>query len=88
MRTLTVLAVLFAAPIWADRLPDPASDDVGRGGRGRPRCVSKGGSCQLNGCCPGLVCSLNMCEEKDELSDDELARKKAHAEHRDEPSPK
>ncbi len=87
MRTFTLLAVLLAAPIWADRLPDPASDDVSRG-RGRPHCVSKGGSCEAQPCCPGLICSFNTCEERDALNDDEIARKKAHAEHRDEPDPK
>ena len=83
MRTFTVLAVLLAAPIWADRLPDP-TEDVSRG-RGRPHCVSKGGSCGAQSCCPGLVCDFNMCAEKDALTDDEIARKKAQAERRDEP---
>jgi hypothetical protein len=87
MRTFGLLAVLLAAPIWADRLPDPAEEDVSRG-RGRPHCVSKGGSCGAQSCCPGLVCDFNMCAEKDALTDDEVARKKAHAEHRDEPDPK
>ncbi|MFT3837567.1 MAG: hypothetical protein QM723_11280 [Myxococcaceae bacterium] len=89
MRTLAVLAVLFAAPIWADRAPDPADEGVSRGGgRGRPHCVSKGGSCGAQSCCPGLVCDFNMCAEKDALTDDEVARKKAQAERRDEPSPR
>lgn len=87
MRTLTVLAVLFAAPIWADRAPDPADEGVSRG-RGRPHCISKGGSCGAQSCCPGLVCDFNMCAEKDALTDDEVARKKAQAERRDEPSPR
>ncbi len=85
MRTLTAVAVLLSAPIWADRAPEPAQPDLSHG-RGRPHCVSKGGSCGTQKCCPGLICSFNICEEDDALSNDEVARKKAQAERRDEPS--
>ena len=84
MRFFALLSLLVAAPIWADRAPD-APDDIGRG----RRCGSAGSSCSSHPCCAGFTCSLGMCEKVDKddaLNNPEAARKKARAEHRDEPS--